>query len=193
MPPASDFVRTFDTLRAILARHAKQMIVTVDEPARYVLASPTLVDRIGRPLFCAAVEIKKNYVSYHLMPIYMNPALRARLSPSLKKRMQGKSCFNFTTVEPAQAKELAAITKLGIGRSGNTPIVESGFSRIHAAPAEGDPTYCCGQVFSGGTDTSDRLSPARAGSIRVPTGCSDTRPSLRAPAGSCSPCRTDTP
>jgi hypothetical protein len=28
--------------------------------------------------------------------------------------MQGKSCFNFTTVEPGQLKELAAVTKKGI-------------------------------------------------------------------------------
>jgi hypothetical protein len=34
--------------------------------------------------------------------------LRNSMSPSLEKRMQGKSCFNFTTIEPAQLKELAA-------------------------------------------------------------------------------------
>jgi hypothetical protein len=28
--------------------------------------------------------------------------------------MQGKSCFNFTTVEPEQLKELAVVTKKGI-------------------------------------------------------------------------------
>jgi hypothetical protein len=36
------------------------------------------------------------------------------LSPSLRKRMQGESCFNFNTVEPGQLKEFAAITKKGI-------------------------------------------------------------------------------
>ena len=73
-----------------------------------------MTDRVGRPLFCAAVQINKSYVSYHLMPVYANPALRNSLSPALKKRMQGKSCFNFTTVEPGQLKELAAVTKKGI-------------------------------------------------------------------------------
>ena len=60
------------------------------------------------------MQIHKSYVSYHLMPVYDNKALRASLSPSLRKRMQGESCFNFTTVEPGQLKELAAITKKGI-------------------------------------------------------------------------------
>ena len=73
-----------------------------------------MTDRSGRPLFCASVQIDKNYVSYHLMPLYGDEALRNSLSPSLRKRMQGKSCLNFTTVEPGQLKELAAITRKGI-------------------------------------------------------------------------------
>jgi hypothetical protein len=108
------FAETFAALRTILEPHAKRMTVTVDEPGHYQLASPTMTDRVGRPLFCAAVQINRNYVSYHLMPIYGNKALLDSLPPSLKKRMQGKSCFNFTTIEPAQLKELAVVTKKGI-------------------------------------------------------------------------------
>jgi hypothetical protein len=114
MPKRGDFAETFAALRAILEPHAKRMIVTVDEPGHYQLASPMMTDRIGRPLFCAAVQVKKNYVSYHLMPMYGNVALRDSLSSSLRKRMQGGSCFNFKTVEAGQLKELAAVTKKGI-------------------------------------------------------------------------------
>ena len=114
MPNTEGFAATFAALRAILEPHAKRLTVTVDEPGHFELASPTMTDRIGRPLFCAAVQINKNYVSYHLMPVYANPALRNSLSPALRKRLQGKSCFNFTTVEPGQLKELAAVTKKGI-------------------------------------------------------------------------------
>ena len=114
MPSTEGFAATFAALRTILEPHAKRLTVTVDEPGHFELASPTMTDRVGRPLFCAAVQINKNYVSYHLMPVYANPALRNSLSPALRKRMQGKSCFNFTTVEPGQLKELAAVTKKGI-------------------------------------------------------------------------------
>jgi len=114
MPSTEGFAATFAALRAILEPHAKRLTVTVDEPGHFELASPTMTDRVGRPLFCAAVQINKSYVSYHLMPVYANPALRNSLSPALRKRMQGKSCFNFTTVEPGQLKELAAVTKKGI-------------------------------------------------------------------------------
>jgi hypothetical protein len=108
------FAETFAALRTILKPHAERMTVTVDEPGHYQLASPTMTDRIGRPLFCASVQVNKNYVSDHLMLVYGNKALRDGLSPSLRKHMQGKSCFNFTTVEPAQLQELASVTKKSI-------------------------------------------------------------------------------
>ena len=107
------FAETFATLRALLQRHGKRLTTTVDKPGDFQLASPTLTDRAGRPLFVAAVQTKKNYVSFHLMPVYGNPTLLATVSPALRKRMQGKACFNFTAIEADQVKELSALTKKG--------------------------------------------------------------------------------
>ncbi len=114
MPNTDGLVATFAALRAILEPQAKRLTVTVDAPGHFELASPTMTDRIGRPLFCAAVKINKSSVSYHFMPLYGNMSLRNSLSPALRKRLQGKVCFNFTTVELGQLKELAAVTKKGI-------------------------------------------------------------------------------
>ncbi len=47
------------------------------------------------------------------MPVYVNPALLDGISPALKKRMQGKSCFNFTKADPALFEELASLTQAG--------------------------------------------------------------------------------
>jgi hypothetical protein len=110
-PPLDE---TFAILRGILAAQANRLIVMADKPGDYQVGSPTMKDRIGRPLFVAAVQTRKNYVSYHLMPVYVRPELLKTLSPRLTKRMQGKSCFNFTTVDPGEAKELSAVTKAGI-------------------------------------------------------------------------------
>ena len=41
-------------------------------------------------------------------------APQKQISPALKKRMQGKSCFNFITIDPDQAKELTTLTATGI-------------------------------------------------------------------------------
>jgi hypothetical protein len=62
-------------------------------------------------VFFGAVQLRKSYVSFHLMPVYLKPELLASVSPELKSRMQGKSCFNLSTVEPELIRELAALTK----------------------------------------------------------------------------------
>jgi hypothetical protein len=108
------FDATFQTLRGILQRHARKLLVVADGPGNYQVASPTLADRTGRPLFVAAVQINKRYVSYHLIPVYTRPELLKTVSPGLRQRMQGKSCFNFTAIDAGQAKELSALTKAGI-------------------------------------------------------------------------------
>lgn len=114
MAKTATFDATFKTLRGLLEPYENELLVQADKPGAYELCSKTMTDRIGRPLFVAAVQVKKSYVSYHLMPVYAVPELLKGMSPALKKRMQGKSCFNFTTIEPAQAKELGALTKAGI-------------------------------------------------------------------------------
>ena len=116
------FEATFTTLRKVLQPYEKTLLVAVDEPGRYQLSSRTQMDRIGRPLFVAAVQTKKRYVSFHLMPVYACPDLIKRLSPSLRNRMQGKSCFNFTSIEPSHARELSALTKKGIARFKNVKL-----------------------------------------------------------------------
>lgn len=108
-----EFEATFATLRDVLRKNAPKAVVIKDAAGDFQVASPTLVDRAGRPLAMGAVQIKKSYVSFHLVPVYAMPALAKTISLSLRKRMQGKSCFNFTSIEPAHVKELAALTKRG--------------------------------------------------------------------------------
>ncbi len=63
-------------------------------------------------MFFGALRVGKGYVSFHLMSVYTEPT---KISAALKKRMQGKSCFNFKTVpEPEIIAELKALTVAGI-------------------------------------------------------------------------------
>jgi hypothetical protein len=105
---------TFATLREILFAHTDELVVTVDKPGDFQIASPAMQDRIGRPLFVAGVRTRKNYVSYYLMPVYAMPRLVERLSDGLKNRITGKACFTFTTIEPDQVRELSRLTRAGI-------------------------------------------------------------------------------
>jgi hypothetical protein len=45
------------------------------------------------------------------------PEFLKKVSPALKKRMQGKSCFNFTSVDAELAAELDQLTSSGIEAS----------------------------------------------------------------------------
>jgi len=114
--PKANVDQTFVALRDVLKAYAKKMRVEVDKPGEYQLCEADRTDRVGRPLFVASVAKRKSYVSFYLMPVYACPDLVKTLSPSLKKRMQGKSCFNFTDIEPAHVEELSALTRVGIER-----------------------------------------------------------------------------
>ena len=122
MPKSPALSDTFATLREILAAHSDELVVSVDRPGDFQVASPTMQDRIGRPLSVAGVRTRKHYVSYFLMPVYAAPRLVQSLSPQLKKRMHGLSCFNFTTIDPDQVKELSKLTKAGIEAFRDVPL-----------------------------------------------------------------------
>ena len=105
------FEEIFAALKPVLTPYAARLSVR-DNPGEYYLETKTAVYK-KRPMMFAAVRTGKAYVSFHLMPIYMNPKLQATISPELKKRMQGKSCFNFTRVDPSHISELKKLTKAG--------------------------------------------------------------------------------
>ena len=113
MAKGSAFQSTFDALRRLLKPYEPHFVAVADAPGKYYLATKTSKTASGAAIWFAGAEIRKNYVSFHLIPVYAAPALVKTLSPSLQKRMQGKSCFNFTDIEPAHLAELETVTKKG--------------------------------------------------------------------------------
>ena len=57
----------------------------------------------------ARVQVGKAYVSYHLMGMSVEAKLVEKLSAVLRARRQGKSCFNFKTVDKGLFDELAQV------------------------------------------------------------------------------------
>jgi hypothetical protein len=103
------FDAVFDRLRAILVRHAKGLAVKEDSPVYYYLETMTPAYH-GKPVMFGAVRKGKAYVSFHLIPVYAYPELLKAMSPALRKRMQGKSCFNFTEIDEPLFEELERLT-----------------------------------------------------------------------------------
>ena len=108
----SDLATVYSELKALLQPYAERLSVTADSPEGFSLDT-RFIQKNKQPLFFGAVQIKKRYVSYHLMPVYVNPVLLESASPELRRRMQGKSCFNFTKPDYALFRELEELTRAG--------------------------------------------------------------------------------
>lgn len=116
MPDPADFDAIFADLRAAFAKHEAKCVVLSDEPGKYILGTHEVRAKDGYRTWLGGVEIKKGYVSAHLMPVYTHPEMLDGLSEALLKRMQGKSCFNFKRPDAALQKELKALIDAGVKR-----------------------------------------------------------------------------
>ena len=130
-PVKNDFAKTFQELRAIFQPFVPKLRVVHDDDKYYYLETKAASFR-GRPVTFGGVRMGKGYVSFYLMTVYAGELCApvekgsdlekaskygkqtaSLMSPELKKRMQGKSCFNFKRPEPELFKELALLTKRG--------------------------------------------------------------------------------
>lgn len=110
-----DAAPTFDRLKSILKPYESELTLVKDDAEEYYLDAGKN-PKNGKPYFFAAVKINKHYLSFHLMPVYLYPELLDHISEDLKRRMQGKSCFNFRKPEEALFAELEDLTRAGFIR-----------------------------------------------------------------------------
>ena len=113
MAKTDQFSLVFDRLRQILAAYRERLVVVADNETELYLDTHHIMKN-GRPLYFGSTIIKKNYVSFHLMPVYLHPEMLDDISDALRKRMQGKSCFNFKKIDEELFAELAELTRCGL-------------------------------------------------------------------------------
>ena len=112
MPNPRDFDTTFEQLKDILEPYRSKLIVSAESSSLFSLEVDHVMKNKQR-LYFGGVRKGKAYVSFHLMPVYACAEIKSQISAELKKRMQGKSCFNFSNPDPKLFKELAKLTKAG--------------------------------------------------------------------------------
>lgn len=110
------FEQVYARLRQVMLEAATGHVVAIDEPGNLVVRTAAIDPKTGQPGWFGTVTIKKSYVAYHLMPLYAHPALADGLSNGLSKRRQGKTCFNFKTIDENLFAELLALS-LGASRA----------------------------------------------------------------------------
>ena len=123
MPAKPDFEEIFRKLKAVFKPHEKKMVVAHDTKSLYLLNTRHIMKN-KQPLCFGGVRLGKAYVSFYLMSVYVSPEEMKGMSPELRKRMQGKSCFNFRAVDEALFKELAGLTKAGAARFNDEKFIE---------------------------------------------------------------------
>jgi len=108
--PKKELAAVFQELKQLLDANTENLAVAVNSDTYYLL-NTRFIMKNKRPLCFGGVRLGKAYVSYYLMGIYACPEMLAAMSPELKRRMQGKSCFNFKEIDPALFSELKQLTK----------------------------------------------------------------------------------
>ena len=116
MATTAQFPAVFDQLKRMLHPFTQRLVAEADQATGYALITPHVLP--NKPVSFGAVQIKKAYVSYYFMPVYYFPDLLHDVSPALKRRMQGKSCFTFASVDQLETTlpELTQLTKRGFQR-----------------------------------------------------------------------------
>ncbi len=109
MSENSKFQIVFRNLKNILAEYSSELVLVKNEADDFYLNTKHVMKN-KKPMFFGAVQVKKHYVTYHLMPVYVFPELLSDISPELRRRMQGKSCFNFKSSDQELYHELAELT-----------------------------------------------------------------------------------
>lgn len=124
MPDKTEFKQVFEELKAIFKPYAKKMDVAHDSENYYML-NTRFIMKNKQPLCFGGVRLGKNYVSFYLMSVYTSPDLLKAMSPELKKRMQGKSCFNFKEIDQKLFTELKTLTKAGAAKFSDEKFIDS--------------------------------------------------------------------
>ena len=70
MSPQTDFPIVFENLKNILQTFAPKLTVTADTASAYSLDGP-YNEKWKKEIFFGSTQLKKNYVSFYLMPVYM--------------------------------------------------------------------------------------------------------------------------
>jgi hypothetical protein len=109
-----EFESAFRGLRKMLKPYDMKLRVTKDAPGNYMSESKSIRYQ-GKPVMFASIT-SKSYVAFHLFPVYMFPNLLDGISPELKKRMQGKTCWNFKKAEEPLFTELGKVVEASFRR-----------------------------------------------------------------------------
>lgn len=123
----SELQDVFERLRNILEDETEELNVIHDEATKYEV-------RAGR-VFFGSVLLRKTHVSFQLRALETRPELGGELPDPLRHRLQGQAEFVFKTLDDAQARVLADLTRRAFEL-----YAKEGEDALRLAPARSDIT-----------------------------------------------------
>ena len=107
---------TFDDFIAALPVERQQPAMQVWQLVRQAVPAgytehigPKYLEFRAGPEMCIALANQKSYLSLHLVPMYLMPALQEQLAAAAPRLKMGKGCLNFKTVEELPLDALAEV------------------------------------------------------------------------------------
>jgi hypothetical protein len=105
---------TYATLQKILSLYAPPLLFSsTEKPKPWIrltiprsIAIPGIYS--GKPIHLevASFTPQKDSISFHYLPLYMNPALKSKLPPALTKLLKSKTCFHIKSLDSTLAEHI---------------------------------------------------------------------------------------
>jgi hypothetical protein len=119
--PISDETKNliFDKLKKNLEKYAPPMAATynANNPSYELIGNKPVPygynKKIIPGMFFASIAYRKDSVTFHFFPSYMNTELK-EVAPSLYNCLKGKTCFHFKQLEQINEEELNALLAKGL-------------------------------------------------------------------------------
>ncbi|HLW68241.1 MAG TPA: hypothetical protein VKS79_23190 [Gemmataceae bacterium] len=103
-----EFDAVFARLKAMFQKYQPPLVEKKYRPEFFLLMPKE--QKGQREIWFGGVRFGKAYISCYL-PCHGRPDIEKVISPALKKRRQGKGCFNFTSIDDELFVELEQLTK----------------------------------------------------------------------------------
>ena len=106
--------QVFEALAGILVPYARLLDSEMHPNMGYCLK--VTHGRPAKEIYFGSVKLQQDHVSFHLFLLYAYPDLEAQMSPELRKRLEGKTCFRIERFDTSLFRELEALTRISFER-----------------------------------------------------------------------------
>ena len=109
----------FEKMKSIMQKQIPPLVISKNTDDNFELIGDKPVPygstkKIVPGMYFSSLLVRKDLISFHFFPMYINREVFIPLIPNMIKILSGKTCFNIKKLEQMNEKELSALFKRGI-------------------------------------------------------------------------------